>query len=100
MKKLIFLSVGLSVFLLTGCGGGSSSSSSNGTSGTDNNTSQENNNSTDPNCVWSGDTLMVAEGKTCHDEDHTIVCQDDKVTVDGGINGPSVTFNGTTYTCQ
>ena len=51
-------------------------------------------------CKVDGDTLLVAEGATCEYDDHTAICQDNKITVDGSLTGEKVTLNGTTYTCQ
>ena len=51
-------------------------------------------------CKVDGDTLLVAEGATCKYDNHTAICQDNKITVDGSLTGEKVTINDTTYTCQ
>jgi hypothetical protein len=97
MKKIAFLSIGLSALLFTGCGGGSSSSSTPATPSTQQPTPTTNNSSA---CTIDGNTVLVDEGTTCTDQGHTLKCENSRVTYDSSISGATVNINGRTYTCQ
>ena len=95
------------MLLLNGCGGGGST-----TTDSDNNTTPpvDNNHTTPPvdnnatsntDCVTDGDTLTVAEGKTCKDGEHTLTCENGTISYDSMIHsGDTINMNGKKYTCQ
>ena len=76
------------------------------TNDTDNDSDSSSNNDTDHDtdssngCQVSGNTVLVNEGETCQYQGHSAVCNNDYVTVDGGITAKTVTLNGTTFTCN
>ena len=107
MKKILMLSIGLGLILFTGCGSSSSTktethtegggTSGGTTGGTDGSTGGE---ESIKACAVDGNTVVVDEGATCKDGDHTLSCQDNIVTLDGAIHAQTINMNGRTYTCN
>jgi len=52
-------------------------------------------------CVHDGETLVVAEGKTCMDNGHTLKCENGTISYDNMIkSGGVINMNGKKYTCE
>ena len=102
MKKIVILSIGLSLLLFTGCGSSSTTTEthteSGGTGGTTG--GQEEVAETIAACAVDGDTVIVDEGTTCKDGTNTLSCQNNIVTYNGSIHAPTIQINGRTYTCN
>lgn len=102
MKKLTILSFIVGTVFIIGCGSGSSNSTSSTTDA-----SPTSSTTTSTTCKVSGDTVLVPEGGQCTysipslngGAVETYKCTNNRVS-SNGLSGTTITFNGTTITCE
>jgi len=93
--------------LLASCGGGGGSAT---ISGNEDNTSNISQDTTDKSeettysgtCKVDNGVIVVDEGDTCETNGYTLTCNNDRVTINGGLNITAKTYNdnGTIYSCS
>jgi len=104
MKKNATLLLIILAFGLTACGGGSSSSSNddkNESPAQQEEEAEATTNDDATKCIDDGETLVVAEGATCTDNDHSLKCENGIIIYDSMIrSGDTIDMNGRKYTCE